>query len=107
MALTLDENSGALATVLRQAEVAGHEPLDVLTAAITERKLGNARSIASVCTIGSRTAWTSNRRAAVTLIGRRRSPTRHTKRTLTTCSHGDRRRDELGEMAVIEDQRGR
>ena len=48
MALAMDDNSAALATVLRQAEVAGHQPLDVLTTAITERELGNARSIASV-----------------------------------------------------------
>jgi conjugative relaxase-like TrwC/TraI family protein len=48
MALTLDENTATLSRVLRQAEVAGHDPLDVLTGAVVERELGNARSIASV-----------------------------------------------------------
>lgn len=47
-ALATDENTPTLARVLRQAEVAGHAPLDVLTVAVTERELGNARSIASV-----------------------------------------------------------
>ncbi|MGH8573991.1 MAG: MobF family relaxase, partial [Gammaproteobacteria bacterium] len=47
-ALAADENTATLARVLRQAEVAGHDPLEVLTTAITERELGNARSIASV-----------------------------------------------------------
>jgi hypothetical protein len=48
IALATDENTSTLAVVLRQAEVAGHDPLAVLTAAITDRELGNARSIASV-----------------------------------------------------------
>lgn len=47
-ALAADENTPALARVLRQAEVAGHDPLHVLTNAITERELGSARSLASV-----------------------------------------------------------
>ncbi|MGH3777967.1 MAG: MobF family relaxase [Pseudonocardiaceae bacterium] len=48
LALATDDNTATLARVLRQAEVAGHDPLEVLTAAVTERHLGNARSIASV-----------------------------------------------------------
>ncbi len=48
VALAGDDNTATLARVLRQAEVAGSDPLDVLTTAITERELGNARSIASV-----------------------------------------------------------
>lgn len=48
LALATDENTATLARVLRQAEVAGHDPLEVLTTAITQRELGNARSIASV-----------------------------------------------------------
>ncbi|MGH3963017.1 MAG: AAA family ATPase [Pseudonocardiaceae bacterium] len=48
VALAADDNTATLARVLRQAEVAGHDPLEVLTAAVTERELGNARSIASV-----------------------------------------------------------
>lgn len=48
VALAADDNTPTLARVLRQAEVAGHDPLEVLTGAVTERELGNARSIGSV-----------------------------------------------------------
>jgi conjugative relaxase-like TrwC/TraI family protein len=103
MALTLDDNSAALSTVLRQAEVAGHQPLDVLTNAITERELGNARSIASVLHHritgrvdlepkgSSHTDWTPK-------VG---DPAY--QRHLDDLAAGaDRRRDQLGELVAIE-----
>jgi hypothetical protein len=46
--LAADEGSVSLARVVRQAEIAGHDPDHVLRAAITTRDLGDARSLASV-----------------------------------------------------------
>ena len=46
--LAADEGTLSLTRVLRQAEIAGHDPEQVLRAAITSRDLGDARSLASV-----------------------------------------------------------
>jgi len=46
--LAADEGTVSLARVLRQAEIAGHDPDHVLRAAITSRDLAGARSLASV-----------------------------------------------------------
>ena len=46
--LAADEGTVSLARVLRQAEIAGHDPDHVLRTAITSRDLGDARSLASV-----------------------------------------------------------
>jgi conjugative relaxase-like TrwC/TraI family protein len=46
--LAADEGTVSLAQVLRQAEIAGHDPDHVLRAAVTSRDLGDARSLASV-----------------------------------------------------------
>jgi hypothetical protein len=46
--LAADEGTVSLARVLRQAEIAGHDPDQVLRTAITSRYLGDARSLASV-----------------------------------------------------------
>ena len=46
--LAADEGTVSLSRVLRQAEIAGHDPDQVLRAAITGRDLGDARSLASV-----------------------------------------------------------
>jgi conjugative relaxase-like TrwC/TraI family protein len=46
--LAADEGTVSLARVLRQAEIAGHDPDQVLRDAISSRNLGNARSLASV-----------------------------------------------------------
>ena len=46
--LAADEGTVSLARVLRQAEIAGHDPDHVLRTAITSRELGDARSLASV-----------------------------------------------------------
>jgi conjugative relaxase-like TrwC/TraI family protein len=46
--LAADEGTISLARVLRQAEIAGHNPDHVLRDAITTRDLGDARSLASV-----------------------------------------------------------
>jgi len=46
--LAADEGTVSLARVLRQAEIAGHDPDQILRAAITSRDLGDARSLASV-----------------------------------------------------------
>ncbi|MGH3790328.1 MAG: MobF family relaxase [Pseudonocardiaceae bacterium] len=104
LALATDENTATLTRVLRQAEVAGHDPLDVLTAAVTERELGNARSIASVLhhritdrvdlePIGdSHTDW----------VPRVTDPAYQTHLTDLAVA-ADRRRDELG-LQVAADQ---
>jgi hypothetical protein len=46
--LAADEGIVSLAQILRQAEIAGHDPDHVLRDAITSRDLGDARSLASV-----------------------------------------------------------
>lgn len=46
--LAADEGTVSLARVLRQAEIAGHDPDHVLRTAVTTRDLGDARSLASV-----------------------------------------------------------
>jgi len=46
--LAADEGTVSLARVLRQAEIAGHDPDQVLRNAISSRNLGDARSLASV-----------------------------------------------------------
>ena len=46
--LAADEGIVSLARVLRQAEIAGHDPEQVLRGAIASRELGDARSLASV-----------------------------------------------------------
>jgi len=46
--LAADEGTVSLARVLRQAEMAGHDPDQVLRNAISSRNLGDARSLASV-----------------------------------------------------------
>jgi hypothetical protein len=48
VALAADEGTDSLARVLRQAELAGHKPDQVLRDAVTSRDLSNARSLASV-----------------------------------------------------------
>lgn len=103
MALTLDDNSGALSTVLRQAEVAGHNPLDVLTAAITERELGNARSIANVLhhRITSRVDLEPKGSDHADWTPRVTDPA-YQAHLDDLAATADRRRDELGEMAAIE-----
>jgi conjugative relaxase-like TrwC/TraI family protein len=47
-ALAADEGTVSLAQVLRQSEVAGHDPERVLRDAVASRDLGDARSLASV-----------------------------------------------------------
>ncbi|GAA2755881.1 MobF family relaxase [Actinopolymorpha rutila] len=47
-AIAADEGMSTLARVLRQAELAGHDPHATLTAAVTARPLSGARSLASV-----------------------------------------------------------
>lgn len=47
-ALAADEGMSTLARVLRQAEVAGHDPHQALANAVTEQPLDDARSLASV-----------------------------------------------------------
>src|SRR6266536_2727406 len=46
--LAADDGTVSLAQVLRQAEIAGHDPEQVLRAAVTSRDLDGARSLASV-----------------------------------------------------------
>jgi len=46
--LAADQGTDSLARVLRQAEIAGHDPEHVLRAAVTSRDLAGARSLASV-----------------------------------------------------------
>jgi hypothetical protein len=46
-AIAADHGSVSLARVLRQAEIAGHDPDAVLRTAVTSRDLGDARSLAS------------------------------------------------------------
>jgi conjugative relaxase-like TrwC/TraI family protein len=46
--LAADEGMVSLTRVLRQAEIAGHDPRRVLAGAVTSRNLGDARSLASV-----------------------------------------------------------
>jgi hypothetical protein len=103
MALTMDANSAVLATVLRQAEVAGHNPRDVLTNAITERELGNARSIASVLNhrITDRVDLEPQGNSHADWTPKITDPAyqRHLDDLAATA---DRRRHELGELAAVE-----
>jgi conjugative relaxase-like TrwC/TraI family protein len=103
MALAMDDNCAALATVLRQAEVAGHDPRDVLTNAITERELGNARSIASVLhhRITDRVDLDPKGSSHADWIPKVTDPVyqRHLDDLAATA---DRRRNELGELAAVE-----
>ena len=48
VALAADDGTDSLARVLRQAELAGHDPDQVLGDAVTSRDLSDARSLASV-----------------------------------------------------------
>jgi hypothetical protein len=103
MALTLDDNSAALATVLRQAEVAGHQPLDVLTNAITERELGNARSIASVLhhRITGRVDLEPKGRSHTDWTPKVADPA-YQRHLDDLAAVADGRRDQLGELVAIE-----
>jgi hypothetical protein len=47
-ALAADQAAGALDRLLRTAEVAGHDPADVLRSAVTAQTLDNAQSVAQV-----------------------------------------------------------
>jgi conjugative relaxase-like TrwC/TraI family protein len=103
MALALDDNSAALSTVLRRAEVARHDPLDVLTNAIVQRELGNARSIASVLhhRITGRVDLEPKGSSHADWVPRVTDPAyqRHLDDLAATA---DRRRDELGTLAASE-----
>ena len=102
----LDDNSAALATVLRQAEVAGHQPLDVLTTAITERELGNARSIASVLhhRITDRVDLEPKGSSHGDWTPRVTDPA-YQAHLDDLAAVADGRRDQLGELAAIEASR--
>jgi hypothetical protein len=52
-AFAADEALGTLERLLRTAELAGHDPADVLTVAVQERSLDNATSRRRCCTTGS------------------------------------------------------
>jgi hypothetical protein len=103
MALATDDNCAALATVLRQAEVAGHDPLDVLTNAIVERELGNARSIASVLhhRITDRVDLNPKGSSHADWTPKVTDPA-YQRHLDDLASVADRRRDELGKMATVE-----
>jgi hypothetical protein len=92
-----------LSRVLRQAEVADHEPLDVLTAAITERELGDAQSIASVVhhRIADRVDLEPKGSSHADWTPKVTDPA-YQAHLDDLAATADRRRDELGEMAVIE-----
>jgi hypothetical protein len=47
-AIAADDGMISLTRVLRQAEIAGHDPYEILHGAVTSRDLGDARSLASV-----------------------------------------------------------
>jgi hypothetical protein len=106
MALATDDNCAALATVLQQAEVAGHDPLDVLTTAIVERELGNARSLASVLhhRITDRVDLEPQGSSHADWTPKVTDPA-YQQHLDDLASVADRRRDELGERAAIEESR--
>lgn len=98
-----DQGMSSLVTVLRQAEVAGHDPQEVLTDAVGSQSLSGARSVASVLHDRIARGWTLEPKgdSHADWVPAVADP-QYRAHLTDLAAAADRRRDELGAAAVAD-----
>ncbi|MCA1681577.1 MAG: TrwC relaxase, partial [Actinobacteria bacterium] len=102
-AIAAEDGTPTLARVLRRAELAGHDPHQVLVEAVTDRPLADARQVSNVIHHRIATGWALDPIGECYADWTPQVADPHWRRYLDTlAAAADARREELGELAAAD-----